>query len=73
MLSEATRFKLAIGLLVAYLIEGVIKSFVTAFPFTEVAAGQAFIAAYYFTVRTVQDVKQAKLDAVNGKAKSDGI
>jgi hypothetical protein len=63
MFSEQTRFKLAIGIIALYFIEGIVKALMPAFPFTEAIAAEGAVCAYYFTVRTINDVKQMKYDA----------
>lgn len=67
-MTEATRFKLAIGVLAMYFVQGIIKAFLPAFPLLEIIAAEGAVVAYYFTVRTVQDVKMISSGYVeNGK------
>ena len=57
-MKESTRFKLAIGILAIYFVQGLIKAFLPGFPLIEVIAAEGAVVAFYFTVRTVQDVKE---------------
>jgi len=57
---KQSRLKLAIGMLALYLFEGILKAIFNGFPIEVVMGGQGFIAAYYFTVRTVSDNAIAK-------------
>ena len=54
-MKESTRFKLAIGILAIYFVQGLIKAFLPGFPLIEVIAAEGAVVAFYFTVRTVQD------------------
>lgn len=65
-MNEATRFKLAIGLISLYFIQGIIKAFLREFPIEIVMGGEGIVAGYYFTVRTVNDVKAMKYNCTNG-------
>jgi hypothetical protein len=68
-MKESTRFKLAIGILAVYFVQGLIKAFLPEFPLIEVIAAEGAVVGYYFTVRTIQDVKQLDCECKNGTAK----
>lgn len=64
-MTNQTRFKLALGMLGLYMAEGVLKSLLPGFPIELIVGAQGFIAAYYFTVKSVTDVNQLKTTAKN--------
>lgn len=68
-MNEATRFKLAIGMLALYFVQGLLGAFVKGFPIEIVMGGQGAIALYYFTIRTVNDVKAMKYNCTSGDPK----
>lgn len=63
-MKESTRFKLAIGVLAMYFAQGIIKAFLPGFPLVEIIAAEGAVVAYYFTVRTIQDVQEIKSGCV---------
>jgi hypothetical protein len=46
-----------------YFVQGIIKALMPTFPLIEIISAEGAIAGFYFTVRTVQDVKQAGYDS----------
>ena len=63
-MGEKTRFYLAIGVLCMYFIQGIIKAFLPEFPYVEAIAAEGAIAGYFFTVKTVSNMNQAKYAAI---------
>jgi len=63
MFTEKTRFKLAVGCLALYFIEGIVKALMPGFPIEIVVGAEGFIAGYYFTIKTVDNIKTAKYNS----------
>ena len=57
---KQTKFKLVVGLVVLALAEGLLKTFVQAFPLTTVLSFQSGVTGFYFGVRVVQNIKGVK-------------
>ncbi len=58
-----TRFKMGVIALALGLIEGLLKSFLKEFPTIEVLGFQGAVLGYFFTVKTISDIKEVS----NGK------
>jgi len=63
-MTSQTRFKLAVGLLVLYLVEGIVKALLPSFPIEVVVGAQGGVVVYYFTVKTVNNNSYNKLQGV---------
>lgn len=60
MIDDKTRFKLAVGCLAIYFIQGIIKAFLPEFPYVEAIAAEGAVVAYFLTTKTLSNMNQAK-------------
>ena len=60
-MTNSTRFLMAVGVMVGYLLEAVLKSFLPGFPFNELILGQGAIATGYLAVRTITGMQEERL------------
>ena len=69
-MKESTRFKLAIGILGLYFVEGITKALLPGFPIEVIVGAEGAIVLYYFSAKTLDNIKAAKYNCppvVNGQ------
>lgn len=59
-MSAKQAFVLVVGLITLSFIEGIVKSYIPAFPFIEAVGAQFGLATTILTTKTINDVKEMK-------------